>query len=81
MIRRAPRSPFTGKTLPVALATLLLAACATQPRPQPGAVVLAPPEAAGPTLPPVPQPEERPVAPVSVTDPAIAQPQREAAFF
>jgi membrane-bound lytic murein transglycosylase B len=31
-------------------------------------------------LPPVPQPPERPVAPTSVTDPAIPQPQREAAF-
>lgn len=79
MIRRAPRTPFTGRTLPVALATLLLAACATQPSPQPGAVVLAPSDA-GPTLPSVPQPEERPVAPASVTDPSIPQPQREAAF-
>ena len=81
MIRRAPRSPFTGKTLPVALATLLLAGCATQaPPPPPDAVVSPPAPVAGPTLPPVPQPDERPVAPVSVTDPAIPQAQREAAF-
>ena len=70
------------------IAGLLLAACATQatpPSPQPQAsapsVAAPPPQPAAPALlPPVPQPPERPVAPASVTDPAIPQTQREAAF-
>jgi membrane-bound lytic murein transglycosylase B len=69
-----------GRLLLVAAAAALLAACATQ-RPSPSAaapaVVVVDPS---PTVPPVPQPPERPVAPAPVVDPAIPQPQREAAF-
>lgn len=95
MIRRdAPPLP-TGRHAPAAAliglaATLLLAACATQASPtgRSGAPVPATPAtpapvsepAPAPLLPPVPQPAERPVAPESVTDPAIPQAQREAAF-
>ncbi|MFZ5635872.1 MAG: lytic murein transglycosylase B [Pseudomonadota bacterium] len=68
------------------LATLSLAACATQsPPPKPSAVVVAPeppppPAPAAPLLPKVPQPQERPVAPPAVADPAIPREQRIAAF-
>ena len=80
MIRRA--SPLSSGTVASAVvASLLLAGCATRP---PGATPEQPPpavRAADPALLlPVPQPPERPVAPPSVTDPAIPQPQREAAF-
>jgi membrane-bound lytic murein transglycosylase B len=88
MITRAQTLPLIGKTLPAALAALLLAACATQappPAPEqeaaaPAAEPAAPVPAANAPLAPVPQPEERPVAPASVTDAAIPQAQREAAF-
>ena len=75
-----------------ALVPLSLSACATPVEPTPAAAdagagsqpVAAPassPEASAPTLlPPVPQPPERPVAPPSVTDPAIGREQRIAAF-
>jgi len=77
--------------VPAAIAVLLLAGCATQATPmhppstpdvRPGATAAPATAPAGPAaaLAPVPQPDERPVAPTSVTDPAIAQPQREAAF-
>lgn len=66
-----------------AVAVLALVACATQ-TPPPVATPTAPSRAAAPpsmaTLPPVPQPPERPVAPPSVTDAAIPQPQRIDAF-
>ena len=77
MIRRA-----ATRSAPV-IAALLLAACATQaPPPSPQQQAPPPPPQAAPValLPTVPQPPERPVAPVSVTDPSIPQAQREAAF-
>lgn len=69
-------------------AGLCLAACATQtPPPKPAAVVESPAPVAeapapstAPLLPRVPQPQERPVAPPSVTDPAIPREQRIDAF-
>ena len=80
MTRRTPFSLF-----PV-LACMALGACATQTPPPPksaaaqapAAQSLPPPrQTAQPVLlPPVPQPPERPVAPPSVTDPAIPQSQR-----
>ena len=71
--------------------SVALGACATQSQPpKPTAIVSAPasPPAAKPPapapaealLPKVPQPQERPVAPPSVTDPAIPREQRIAAF-
>ena len=68
--------------------SVALVACATQtPPPKPAAVVAAPepappppPEPAAALLPKVPQPQERPVAPPAVTDPAIPREQRIAAF-
>ncbi|MGH8032500.1 MAG: lytic murein transglycosylase B [Luteimonas sp.] len=80
MIRRHVAPFLTAAALPFALA-----ACATQmPPPSPAAAVSAPqptPVAiASALLPPVPQPPERPLAPMSVTDPAIALDQRIAAF-
>ena len=66
------------------LLPLALAACATQVPPPATAVAgHAPkPRAHAPEhlLPPVPQPPERPVAPPSVTDPALPQAQRIDAF-
>ena len=71
MIRRALLS----------LVPFALAACAAQPPksspPPPVPVAPAPPVA---LLPPVPQPPERPLAPASVTDPAIPEAQRREAF-
>jgi membrane-bound lytic murein transglycosylase B len=65
------------------IAACALAACAT-PVPESMQVSTAVPDDVtldeGPLLPPVPQPPERPVAPASVTDPAIPQDQRIAAF-
>ena len=65
------------------VASLALAACATQAPPSPPAGSNAP-QTAIPApialLPPVPQPPERPVAPPSVTDASIPQPQRVDAF-
>ena len=79
MIRRAAIA-----SAPAVIAALLLAACATQVPPPPSPQQQAPVPPSQPVapalLPPVPQPPERPVAPPSVTDPAIPQPQREAAF-
>jgi membrane-bound lytic murein transglycosylase B len=65
--------------------SLGLSACATQsPPPKPEVAVPAPPPAPPvkpvAALPGVPQPQERPVAPPSVTDPAIPREQRIAAF-
>jgi membrane-bound lytic murein transglycosylase B len=72
MIRRALLS----------LVPLALAACAAQPpqsSPPPPQVAVAPaPRVA--LLPPVPQPAERPVAPASVSDPAISEAQRRENF-
>ena len=63
----------------ILFASLLLAACAGKAPPAPVPVDTAPvPESE--LLPPVPQPPERPVAPLAVTDPALPQAQREAAF-
>ena len=85
MIRRAFRCS-------VVIAAAALAGCATAvPPPSSQATVAAPvavpatttivPTAAMPaSLPPVPQPPERPVAPPSVTDPALPQAQRIDAF-
>src|SRR5690606_13678875 len=83
MTRRAFR-------LPDVLLPLALAACATQattppenPTTAPAAPLPpapAPHPGAGALLPKVPQPPERPVAPPSVTDPAIPQAQRIEAF-
>ena len=71
MIRRALSS----------LVPIALAACAAQPAesspPSPAKPVAAAPTA---LLPPVPQPPERPLAPASVTDPAIPEAQRREAF-
>lgn len=69
-------------------AGLCLAACATQtPPPKPATVIQppapvaeAPAPSTAPLLPRVPQPQERPVAPPSVTDPAIPREQRIDAF-
>jgi membrane-bound lytic murein transglycosylase B len=77
MIRRT-----ASRFLPV-VACLALAACATQAPPSaPVAAATPPPSPAQSTtlLPPVPQPPERPLAPPSVTDPAIPQAQRIDAF-
>lgn len=58
-----------------------LVACATQtPPPKPTAIVAAPEVPPVALLPKVPQPQERPVAPPAVTDPAIPREQRIAAF-
>lgn len=79
MIRRA----FVHHVL-LCCVVLVLAACATQtPPPESSRVGSLP--AAAPTvptvlLPKVPQPPERPVAPPSVTDPALPRDQRIAAF-
>ncbi|MEN1941416.1 lytic murein transglycosylase B [Luteimonas sp. MJ246] len=71
------------------LVSLALFACATPAETSPDAsapAAASPPSAAGPApsgpapLPAVPQPPERPVAPPSVTDPAIPRAQRIAAF-
>ncbi|GGJ97968.1 lytic murein transglycosylase B [Luteimonas terricola] len=79
------------RLLPVLAALLLLAACApsaivhapaSAAEPAPIVVEAVPavaPSAPG-LLPPVPQPPERPVAPPSVTDPALSREQRIAAF-
>jgi len=73
---------------PVFVIAAMLAACAT-PVPSPAPATLSGDDggqaAAGvadpaPSVAPVPQPPERPVAPAPVVDPAIPQPQREAAF-
>jgi membrane-bound lytic murein transglycosylase B len=71
--------------LSAALAPLLLAACASQATPPPAdtpraPVAAVPTPAADAPLPAVPQPPERPVAPPSVTDPAIGLQQRIDAF-
>lgn len=77
--------------LPVLAAPLLLAACApsaivhapavaAEPAPVTAEAPVAAPAAQPGLLPPVPQPPERPVAPSSVTDPAIGREQRIAAF-
>ena len=82
MTRRAP--VFRG--LAASLMPLALVACATQANPPhvdqtPAAASLPPAVASAPTtLPPVPQPPERPVAPEPVTDPAIPRAQRIANF-
>lgn len=81
---RAADAPTSGlrklrRSVPVVLA-LSLAACATQAPPTAPVETIEAPVAEAELLPPVPQPPERPVAPPSVTDPAIPQPQREAAF-
>ncbi|MGY0612808.1 MULTISPECIES: lytic murein transglycosylase B [unclassified Luteimonas] len=66
------------------LVSLALFACATPAETAHNATSVdaaSPPAAAGPApLPAVPQPPERPVAPPSVTDPAIPEAQRIAAF-
>ena len=67
-------------TLVVAVA---LAACATRSPPPAPLAATPPPPAPEPEealLPAVPQPPERPVAPVAVTDPSIPREQRIAAF-
>ena len=75
-----PVRPISG------LLCLALAACATQANPPPAGPVPAPETATIPVLvaaaplPKVPQPPERPVAPPSVTDPAIPLQQRIDAF-
>lgn len=78
---RATLPAMSRRHAPLFLA-LLLSACAT-PVPPPVTVSTQPRSqpAAPPRLPPVPQPPERPVAPASVTDPALPQAQREAAFI
>jgi membrane-bound lytic murein transglycosylase B len=69
-----------GRLLTIFAAAALLAACATPvPTPAPEHAAAPRPDPV-PTVAPVPQPPERPVAPAPVVDPAIAQPQREAAF-
>jgi membrane-bound lytic murein transglycosylase B len=87
-ISRATLAPMIRRTasrfLPV-VACLALAACATQaPPPVPVPATTAPPSSSQSQpmtlLPPVPQPPERPLAPPSVTDPAIPQAQRIDAF-
>ena len=82
MTRRTPVfRGFAASLLPLALV-----ACATQANPPPvdqvsASAAPATASAAVPTtLPPVPQPPERPVAPESVTDPAIPREQRIANF-
>lgn len=83
MTRRTPVfRGFAASLLPLALV-----ACATQANPPPvdqvsASAAPATASAAVPTtLPPVPQPPERPVAPESVTDPAIPREQRIANFI
>lgn len=68
--------------VPVVLTCAALAACATKaPTPAVAETTAPTPASVAPArLPPVPQPTERPVAPASVTDPALPQAQREAAF-
>lgn len=82
-----PTRPLT--LIAASLASLALFACATPaetvPVPDPAAgakqVQATSSSGAGPAiLPQVPQPAERPVAPASVTDPAIGREQRIAAF-
>ncbi|TKS52992.1 lytic murein transglycosylase B [Luteimonas yindakuii] len=78
MTRRAPVfRGFAASLLPFALV-----ACATQANPPhvDQAPASAPVAAEPALLPPVPQPPERPVAPESVTDPAIPREQRIADF-
>lgn len=76
MIRRA--------FVPLAPVVLALAACATQATPPPPATLAPPPATpvaqAEALLPPVPQPPERPLAPPSVSDPALPLQQRIDAF-
>ena len=86
MIRRAPPRFFAPAAALIGLAAaLLLPACATQAPPTPPSAEAEAQPAPQPAAPAssvavVPQPEERPVAPASVTDPSIPQAQREAAF-
>ena len=87
MIRRASFRLFSSGPLSLALVPVLagfaLAACATQAPPSAPASVAAAAQPAASTsalLPPVPQPPERPLAPPAVTDPAIPEAQRIAAF-
>lgn len=90
MIRRAHTtvrhaSVLHASALFIVLIPLALAACATQAVPPSStSKVAAPTPVIAPAtqtlLPKVPQPPERPVAPPSVTDPAIPMEQRVAAF-
>ncbi|HVR80944.1 MAG TPA: lytic murein transglycosylase B [Luteimonas sp.] len=75
MIRRA-----SFRLLSCVIVCLALAACATQARPPASRTSTATSPASTVLLPPVPQPPERPLAPPSVTDPAIPQAQRIDAF-
>lgn len=81
--RRSPgvSSLLPAKLLSAALLSLMLVACAT-PAPSPVAAVVVPepPVSAPDLLPAVPQPPERPVAPLSVTDPALPPETRMANF-
>lgn len=76
--RRCLRLSRTG--VPAVFAALLFAGCATHAPPAAPEALDTDPVPASELLPPVPQPPERPVAPPSVTDPALPQAQREAAF-
>ena len=76
---------FLYPSLSVTALMLALAACATPSPPPKPAVIVAAADTVAPApvealLPKVPQPQERPVAPPSVTDPAIPREQRIAAF-
>jgi membrane-bound lytic murein transglycosylase B len=77
--RVLPSPPMTRRAL-ACLLPFALVACATKaaapPPPVPASAVVAPAPASGTLLPGVPQPPERPLAPASVTDPAIPQAQR-----
>ena len=79
--RRVLPSPPMIRRLLLSLIPIALAACAAPPPkslpPAAAQPVHAPPVA---LLPPVPQPPERPVAPASVTDPALSEAQRREAF-
>jgi len=78
--RVLPSAPMIRRAL-LSLVPIALAACAAQPpEPSPPPAPAATVEPAPALLAPVPQPPERPVAPASVSDPAIPEAQRREAF-
>ena len=77
--RVLPSAPMIRRAL-LSLVPIALAACAAPPPKSPPPQASTPVPASVALLPPVPQPPERPLAPASVTDPAILEAQRRENF-